>query len=184
MVLRVGAVRHKLPDDLVDESDALRGVEQAGRTALAEMRRLLAAMRDDGDALELLPQPGLDSVGSLVSDVERAGLPVTLHVEGEPAPLPRAIDLSAYRIVQEALTNALKHAQARHADVTLRYAPGELGIEVRDDGTGGGSGNGAGFGLVGIRERVKIYGGTMTAGAAPEGGFVVDARLPLGGEGR
>jgi signal transduction histidine kinase len=184
MVLQVGAVRHKLPDDLADESDALRGVEQAGRTALAEMRRLLAAMRDDGDALELLPQPGLDGVGSLVSDVERAGLPVTLHVEGEAAPLPRAIDLSAYRIVQEALTNALKHAQARRADVTLRYAPGELGIEVRDDGTGGGSSNGAGFGLVGIRERVKIYGGTMTAGAAPEGGFVVDARLPLGGDAR
>ena len=184
MVLQVGAVRHKLPDDLADESDALRGVEQAGRTALAEMRRLLAAMRDDGDALELLPQPGLDSVGTLVSDVERAGLPVTLHVEGEAAPLPRAIDLSAYRIVQEALTNALKHAQARHADVTLRYAPGELGIEVRDDGTGGAGGNGAGFGLVGIRERVKIYGGTMTAGAVPEGGFVVDARLPLGGEAR
>ncbi len=182
MVLQVGAVRHKLPDDLADESDALRGVEQAGRTALTEMRRLLAAMRDDGDDLELLPQPGLDSVGTLVCDVERAGLPVTLHVEGEATPLPRAIELSAYRIVQEALTNALKHAQARRADVTLRYTPGELGIEVRDDGTGGGSGNGTGFGLVGIRERVKIYGGTMTAGAAPEGGFVVDARFPLGGD--
>jgi signal transduction histidine kinase len=182
MVLQVGAVRHKLHDELADEAGALRGVEQAGRTALAEMRRLLAAMRDDGDDLELLPQPGLDNVLALVSDVERAGLPVTLHVEGEAAPLPRAIDLSAYRIVQEALTNALKHAQARRADVTLRYAPGELGIEVRDDGTGGGNSNGAGFGLVGIRERVKIYGGTMTAGAAPEGGFVLAARLPLGGD--
>jgi signal transduction histidine kinase len=181
MVLQVGAVRHKLPEQLADESDALRGVEGAGRTALAEMRRLLAAMRDDGDDLELGPQPGLDGVGSLVAEVERAGLPVALHVEGEAAPLPRAVELSAYRIVQEALTNALKHAQAHRADVTLRYEPGELRIEVRDDGTGGGSAsNGPGYGLVGVRERVKIYGGTMTAGAAPEGGFVLDARLPLG----
>jgi signal transduction histidine kinase len=185
MVLQVGAVRHKLPDELGDESDALRGVEGAGRTALAEMRRLLAAMRDDGDDLELVPQPGLDSVGTLVADVERAGLPVTLHVEGEAAPLPRAVELSAYRIVQEALTNALKHAHANRADVTLRYGPDELRIEIRDDGTGGGgASNGQGYGLVGVRERVKIYGGTMTAGTAPDGGFVLDARLPLRGDGR
>ncbi len=185
MVLQVGAVRHRLPGELADEADALRGVEQAGRTALAEMRRLLAAMRQDGDDLELTPQPGLDSVGSLVADVERAGLPVTLRVEGDAVPLPRAIDLSAYRIVQEALTNALKHARARHADVTLRYAPDELRIEVRDDGSGDSAqSNGPGYGLVGIRERVKIYGGEMTAGAAASGGFVLDARLPLGGDGR
>ena len=182
MVLQVGAVRHKLPEELADESDALRGVERAGRTALTEMRRLLAAMRDDDEALELGPQPGLGSVGTLVADVERAGLPVTLRVEGAEEPLPRAIELSAYRIVQEALTNALKHARAHHADVTLRYAPDELQIEVRDDGTGGGASNGPGYGLVGVGERVKIYGGTMTAGAAPEGGFLVDARLPLRGD--
>jgi signal transduction histidine kinase len=185
MVLQVGAVRHKLPEELADESDALRGVEGAGRTALAEMRRLLAAMRDDGDDLELGPQPGLDSVGSLVAEVERAGLPVALHVEGETAALPRAVELSAYRIVQEALTNALKHAHASRADVTLRYGPDELRIEVRDDGSGGGAtSNGPGYGLVGVRERVKIYGGTMTAGTAPGGGFVLDARLPLRGDGR
>ena len=185
MVLQVGAVRHKLPEELADESDALRGVEGAGRTALAEMRRLLAAMRDDGDDLELGPQPGLDSVGSLVAEVERAGLPVALHVEGETAALPRAVELSAYRIVQEALTNALKHAHASRADVTLRYGPDELRIEVRDDGSGGGAtSNGPGYGLVGVRERVKIYGGTMTAGTAPDGGFVLDARLPLRGDGR
>ena len=184
MVLQVGAVRHKLPDELADESGALRGVEQAGRTALAEMRRLLSAMRRDGDDLELAPQPGLDGVDALVTEVGRAGLPVTLHVEGEAAPLPRAIDLSAYRIVQEGLTNALKHARAHRADVTLRYAPDELQIEVRDDGTGGGASNGPGYGLVGVGERVKIYGGTMTAGAAPDGGFVLGARLPLGGDRR
>jgi len=184
MVLQVGAVRHKLPDELADESGALRGVEQAGRTALAEMRRLLSAMRRDGDDLELAPQPGLGGVGALVAEIGRAGLPVTLHVEGEAAPLPRAIDLSAYRIVQEGLTNALKHARAHRADVPLRYAPDELQIEVRDDGTGGGASNGPGYGLVGVGERVKIYGGTMTAGAAPDGGFVLGARLPLGGDRR
>ena len=184
MVLQVGAVRHKLPDELADESGALRGVEHAGRTALAEMRRLLSAMRRDGDDLELAPQPGLGGVGALVAEIGRAGLPVTLHVEGEAAPLPRAIDLSAYRIVQEGLTNALKHARAHRADVTLRYAPDELQIEVRDDGTGGGASNGPGYGLVGVGERVKIYGGTMTAGAAPDGGFVLEARLPLGGDRR
>jgi signal transduction histidine kinase len=180
MVLQVGAVRHKLPGELTDESDALRGVEQAGRTALTEMRRLLAAMRREGEDLELGPQPGLDGVGPLAADVERAGLPVTLRVEGEAVPLPRAIDLSAFRIVQEGLTNALKHARAQRADVTLRYAADELEIEVRDDGVGA-TGNGTGYGLVGVRERVKIYGGEMTAGTGAGGGFVLTARLPLGG---
>ena len=182
-MLQVGAVRHKLPDDLADDRDALRGVERAGRTALAEMRRLLAAMREEGDEAELTPQPGLDDLRTLVAHVGRAGLPVDVHVEGDAVPLPRAIDLSAYRIVQEGLTNALKYAHASRADVTLRYAPDELAIEVRDDGEGAGAagGNGPGYGLVGIRERVKIYGGEMTAGAAPQGGFVLDARLPLGG---
>jgi signal transduction histidine kinase len=181
MVLQVGAVRHKLPDTLEEDRDALRGVEQAGRTALAEMRRLLGAMRDAGEALELAPQPGLDGLDSLVEEVGRAGLPVRLHVDGECFPLPRAIDLSAYRIVQEGLTNALRHARADHADVTVRYGSDELQIEVRDDGEGGSTSDGLGHGLVGIRERVKIYGGEMTAGPATEGGFVLRARLPVGG---
>jgi signal transduction histidine kinase len=182
MVLQVGAVRHNLPESLADDADALRGVEKTGRTALAEMRRLLGAMRRDGDDLELTPQPGLDGLDSLLEEVGRAGLPVRLHVDGEPAPLPRAIDLSAYRIVQEGLTNALKHARASHADVTLRYAPDELQIEVRDDGEGGGGSDGPGYGLVGVRERVKIYGGEMTAGTATEGGFILRASLPLSGD--
>ena len=184
MVLQVGAVRHKLPDELEEDADALRGVERTGRTALAEMRRLLAAMRHDGDDVELGPQPGLDRLDSLLDDFGRAGLPIELHVEGDRFPLPRAIDLSAYRIVQEGLTNALKHARATRADVTLRYAWDELRIEVRDDGEGGGSAatNGSGHGLVGIGERVKIYGGEMSAGAAPGGGFLLSARLPIGGE--
>ncbi len=182
MVLQVGAVRHRLPDALGEDRDALIGVEQAGRTALAEMRRLVGAMRHDGDGLELAPQPGLDGLDALVEEVGRSGLPVRLHVDGEPFPLPRAIDLSAYRIVQEGLTNALKHARARHADVTVRYGAESVQLEVRDDGKGGGTSDGLGHGLVGIRERVKIFGGEMTAGTAPAGGFVVSARLPLEGD--
>jgi signal transduction histidine kinase len=179
MVLQVGAVRHKLPQTLGEDRDALGRVEQAGRTALAEMRRLLGAMRRDGDGVELGPQPGLDGLESLLQDVGRAGLPVRLHVEGESFPLPRAIDLSAYRIVQEALTNALKHARASSADVTFRYRPDEVEVEVVDDGAGGAVSDGLGHGLVGIRERVKIYGGQMSAGTAPQGGFALSARLPL-----
>ncbi len=184
MVLQVGAVRHKLPEVLAEDAEALRGVEQTGRTALAEMRRLLGAMRRDGDDLELAPHPGLDSLDSLVEEVGRAGLPVRLHVEGEPVQLPQAIDLSAYRIVQEGLTNALKHARASQADVTLGYEPDHLEIEVRDNGAGGATSDGLGHGLVGIGERVKIYGGEMSAGTATAGGFVLSTRLPLGGDRR
>jgi len=179
MVLQVGAVRHKLPDALAEERDALSGVERVGRAALAEMRRLLAVMRRDGDRAELTPQPGLDGLDSLVTDIGRAGLPVELHVEGEPFPLPRGIDLSAYRIAQEALTNALKHAHASHADVTICYAPEEVQIQVRDNGRGAVTSNGHGHGLIGIRERVKLYGGDMTAGTADGGGFILSTRLPL-----
>ena len=179
MVLQIGAVRHKLPRDLEEDRDALGRVEQAGRTALTEMRRLLGAMRSQGDGVELGPQPGLDALDSLVEDVSRAGLPVRLHVDGERLPLPRAIDLSAYRIVQEGLTNALKHAHASHAEVTVRYGPDELDLEVADDGKRPATTNGHGHGLVGIRERVNIYGGEMSAGAAPAGGFVLSARLPV-----
>ena len=182
MVLQVGAVRHRLPAALAEDRDALRGVERAGRTALVEMRRLLAAMRRDGEEAEFSPQPGLDGLDSLLDEVGRAGLPVALHLEGEPFPLPRGIDLSAYRIVQEGLTNALKHARASDANVTVRYRPDELEIEVRDNGDGTVSSDGLGHGLVGIRERVKIYGGEMSAQAVPEGGFVLSTRLPVAEE--
>ena len=180
MVLQVGAVRHKLPEALGEDRDALKGVERAGRTALTEMRRLLAAMRRDGDEAELVPQPGLDSLESLLDEIGRAGLPVELHVDGKPFPLPRGVDLSAYRIVQEGLTNALKHAHASDADVTVRYRPDELEIEVRDNGDGNATSDGLGHGLIGVRERVKIYGGKMSAGATLDGGFVLNTRLPLG----
>jgi signal transduction histidine kinase len=183
MVLQVGAVRHRLPAELAEDKDALTDVEQAGRAALAEMRRLLGAMHDGEDA-ELAPQPGLDSLDALVERVGRAGLPVRLQVEGDAVPLPRAVDLSAYRIVQEGLTNSLKHANASRADVTVRYGSHDVELEVRDDGVGTTKTDGLGHGLVGVRERVKIYGGEMNAGTAPDGGFVLSARLPVGGTGR
>jgi signal transduction histidine kinase len=108
---------------------------------------------------------------------------VELHVDGDPVPLPRGIDLSAYRIVQEGLTNALKHANASDAEVTFRYRPDELLIEVRDNGLGSSTTDGLGHGLVGVRERVKIYGGEMSAGSANGGGFVLSTSLPLDGDG-
>jgi signal transduction histidine kinase len=184
MVLQIGAIRHKLPQTQGDDKDTLTGIERTGRAALAEMRRLLGAMRHDGQEIEWTPQPGLDGLDSLFEEVGRAGLPVRLHLDGDRFPLPRAIDLSAYRIIQEGLTNALKHAQASHADVTVRYGSDELELEVRDDGRGAATTNGLGHGLVGIRERVKIYGGEMTTSTSAGGGFVLSTRLPLSREGR
>jgi signal transduction histidine kinase len=182
MVLQVGAVRHRMPETATEDRETLENVEQAGRSALAEMRRLLNAMRVEGDELELLPHPGLDDLGALADDVRAAGLAVNLEVHGDPIRLPPALDLSAYRILQEGLTNALKHAHASKADVEVHYDPGALRLCIHDDGPGGPTGNGGlGHGLVGIRERVKIYGGDMTAGASPGGGFLLQARLPMEG---
>jgi signal transduction histidine kinase len=183
MVLQVGAVRHRLPTDS-QEGEALRNVERAGRAALTEMRRLLGALRVSDDQVELAPKPGLGDLETLVRDVRAAGLDVRLHVQGEPLDLPRSLDLSAYRIVQEGLTNSLKHARADHADVTVDYEPGELRLEVRDDGRGGAPNDGLGHGLIGIGERVKAYGGAMSAFVATGGGFVLRASLPLEREGQ
>ncbi|HET7367103.1 MAG TPA: sensor histidine kinase, partial [Gaiella sp.] len=179
MVLRTGAVRHGLPAERADDREALGDVERVGRTALAEMRRLLGAMRNGTDEVELTPQPGLGNLAPLLDEVRGAGLAVTLHVEGDAVTLPPAIDLSAYRIVQEGLTNALKHAHASSADVVLRYAPEELRIEVRDDGRGAAPPDGLGHGLVGVRERVTLFGGEMSAGPADGAGFLLSTRLPL-----
>ena len=147
------------------------------------MRRLLGAMRQD-DQLALSPQPSLDNVDALVEDVVRTGLPVHVCVEGDPVTLPRAIDLSAYRIIQEALTNVLKHAQASKAEVTIRYDSAAVEVEVRDDGAGSAGADGVGHGLLGIRERVKLHGGEMTTENLAEGGFILRTRLPLRSERR
>jgi len=181
MVLQVGAVRHRLPAALSEDREMLQGVERAGRGALAEMRHLLDAMREDGERAELGPQPGLDRLDALLQDVGRAGLPVRLHVDGDPLELPRGIDISAYRIIQEGLTNALKHAHATQAEVALNYAPDQLGIAVRDNGYGAAKSHGRGHGLIGIHERVKLYNGEMTTTTNSGNGFILSARLPLNG---
>jgi signal transduction histidine kinase len=181
MVLHVGAVRHRLPDQLAEEAEALEGVEQTGRGALGEMRRLLGVLRRDDEPGELAPQPGLARLEPLLQDVRGAGLDVDLEVDGEPFPLPQALDVSAYRIVQEGLTNTLKHAHASQARVVIGYGSHEVRIDIRDDGNGAPSGDGLGHGLIGIRERVKIYGGEMSAAPASDGGFLLSTRLPLTG---
>ena len=179
MVLQIGAVRHKLRGTRGEDREVLMGVEQTGRAALAEMRRLLAVTRRDSDDVELTPQPGLDALDSLVKRIERTGLPVRVRIDGDPFPLPRGIDLSAYRIVQEGLTNTVKHAAASHVEVTVHYAPDELRIDICDDGQGAGSSDGLGHGLIGVRERVNLYGGEMSAGTVNGRGFVLSTRLPV-----
>jgi signal transduction histidine kinase len=157
--------------------EALRAIEASGRSALAEVRRLLGVVRDDG--AEYAPQAGLDRLDELVAQVRAAGLAVGVSVEGAPRPLPTGVDLSAYRVVQEALTNTLKHANANRADVSLRYRGDELDVEVRDDGAGNGNGDGRGRGLIGMRERVTAFGGSLETGPANTGGYAVKARFPL-----
>jgi len=184
MVLHTGAVRHRLRDVSADDAEALRSVEQTGRTALAEMRRMVGAMRQPDEAAELAPAPGLAQLDGLLDQVRGAGLAVVLHVDGEPFPLPEGIDLSAYRIVQEGLTNTLKHTGAGQVDVRIRYAPSELRIDVHDDGPGSNGGDGLGHGLAGVRERVAMFGGEVEAVNAEGGGFLLRTRLPLAGAGR
>lgn len=179
----VMVVQAAAADDVFDARperarEALRAIEATGRSALTELRRLLGFI--DGDGTDYAPQPGLDRLDELVAQLRSAGLSVAVRVEGAPRPLPAGVDLSAYRVVQEALTNTLKHARATRADVALHYGEDELGVEIRDDGAGTGNGGGGGRGLVGMRERVAMFGGSLAVGPAPAGGFVVAARFPLG----
>jgi signal transduction histidine kinase len=158
-----------------------RAIESSGRDALVELRRLLGILRSEDEQLAIGPQPGLDSLQSLVEQMHTAGLPVQLRIEGEPVQLPAGIDLSAYRIVQEALTNVVKHAGDAAAEVVVRYGPRALELAIVDDGHGRAtSRNGAGHGLIGMRERVALYSGTIEAGTQDGGGYAVRARLPFG----
>jgi signal transduction histidine kinase len=159
--------------------DVLETIEQIGRSALTEMRRLVGMLRTEGDE-PLAPQPGLDDVPRLVTQVREAGLPVELEIEGERRELPLGIELSAYRIVQEALTNALKHAGNAQARVRISYGADSLELEIVDDGAGpAAEASGAGHGLVGMRERVALYGGRLDARRRESGGFAVRALLPI-----
>jgi len=180
MVVQAGAERRAIGDERPQTTDVLATIEDTGRAAMAEMRRLLGMLRRSDDELALAPQPSLRHLDHLAAHVRGAGMPVDLRIEGEPCPMPPGIDLSAYRIVQEALTNALKHAGPARARVTVRYGASELEIEVTDDGAGGPQGAPAGaHGLVGMRERVSLFGGDLATGTRDNGGYAVRARLPL-----
>jgi signal transduction histidine kinase len=184
MVIQADAARHELEPGEVVADAALAEIERTGRESLREMRRLLDLLQADGataGGAGLMPQPGLAEIEGLARSVRQAGLPVEVRVEGEPRPLPPGIDLTAYRIVQEALTNALRHAGPARASVVIGYEERGLSLHIEDDGRGGGAANGAvegGNGLVGMRERVRLYGGTLSAGPGPRG-FVVAAMLPF-----
>jgi signal transduction histidine kinase len=143
------------------------------------MRTLLSVLRADDGPAGLKPQPGLADLEQLVSGVRDAGLTVTLRIEGEPRPLPAALDLSAYRIVQEALTNTVKHAGPARAEVTVRYEDGLVTLEIADTGHGPDRDRGTGHGLVGMRERAAMFGGELETARGGDGGFTVRARLPL-----
>ena len=168
-----------------EAAKALGAIEATSRGALTELRRLLGVLRQENEAqASLTPVPGLANLDSLLSEVGKAGLAVRLRVEGTPSPLPAGVDLSAYRIVQEALTNVVKHAGPAHAQVTIGYRPQEVTVEVTDTGGGAvtpaGDGRvGTGHGLIGMRERVAAFGGDLEVGPRSGGGFRVAARLPL-----
>jgi len=177
MTVQAAAARDVFDSDPARAREALGSIEATGRAALTELRRLLSSVREGGRP-ELAPQPGLGSLEELAAQVRRAGLAVQVNVEGERPELPAALDLSAYRIVQEALTNTLKHADAQHAWVDVRYGPEQVDVTVRDDGVGAtANGAGSGRGLVGMRERVELFDGRLEAGPQGGGGYAVSARL-------
>jgi signal transduction histidine kinase len=180
MLLQARGGRRMLATDPEQTRRALDAIDHAGAQALAEMRRLLGVLRETEEELALAPRPSLARIDELVARLTGTGLPVDVTVEGEPFELPPGIDVSAYRIVQEALTNALKHAGPARAHVIVRYSPEELELEVLDDGAGSGNGGGSGHGLAGLRERVAVYGGQLESGRRAEGGYALRARLPLG----
>jgi signal transduction histidine kinase len=169
------------------DAGTLEKIERSGRQALVEMRRLLGVLRQPGDQPEpasLAPQPGIAALGALAEGVRAAGVPVRLVVHGDPAALPAAADISAYRIVQEALTNVLKHAGPASADVVVSCRPDDVVIEVTDDGVGQPADDQRprGHGLIGMRERVALFGGELNTGTTPSGGYSVRATLPLGAD--
>ncbi len=177
IVLQARGARHSLDDDPDDARHAINAIERTASQALAEMRRLLAILRAD-DPATLAPQPSLLHVETLAGEVRSAGLPVKVSIDGEPRELSPGLDASAYRILQEALTNVLKHAGTARAVVTIRYGADALELEVADDGAGFTNGSG-GHGLVGMRERAAVFGGTVETGPRHGGGFSVRASLPL-----
>ncbi|MCS7475782.1 sensor histidine kinase [Umezawaea endophytica] len=180
MVIQAQGGAAALDNRPADTRSALDAIVRTGRESLADMRRVLAAVGAVDDTWH--PQPGLAQLTALAAQVRKAGTPVDLRVDGTTVPLPSTVDLSAYRIVQEALTNTMKHAgKGAKAEVVLSYGKAEVGIRVSDDGRGAADRTGGGNGLRGMRERVRLLGGSLVAGPGPAGGFVVRAALPIQG---
>lgn len=183
MTVQAAAARRVISKDPDQASEALTAIESAGHDALAEMRRLLGLLRHEDGEGDLLPQPGLGRLSGLMEQMEESGLPTSLVIEGDATVLPAGIDLSAYRIIQESLTNSLKHGGPHtKAAVRVVYEPDQIFVEVEDDGRGSaadpGTNGGAGHGLVGMRERIAMLDGSLTAGPRPGGGFMVRATIP------
>ncbi|WP_433242903.1 sensor histidine kinase [Streptosporangium sp. CA-135522] len=184
MVMQAGAARLMLRPDQATEREALNVVEETGREAVEELHRILDLLHTGPERDGLAPQPSLARLDDLVEQMRAAGLDVRLSVEGEPTPLPVGLDLSAYRIVQEALANTLRHAGPTVAGVTVSYLPRALGLEILDEGPRAGrtgQAGGAGHGQVGMRERVALFHGRLSAGPLPGGGYGVRVTLPLAG---
>ena len=178
MVVQAGAERRAVEQGTATRA-VLETIEETGRSALTEMRRLLGVLRS-GSEDSLAPQPGLRDVPQLVEQLRSAGLAIDYRVDGDPRSLPVGLELSAYRIVQEALTNSLKHAGGARTTVHIRYGHDQLGLDVSDaGGVGGAAPAVGGHGLAGMRERVALYGGRLDAGRMPDGGFAVNVLLPI-----
>jgi signal transduction histidine kinase len=182
IAIQAGAARAVQATRPEAAAQALGLIETTARDTLIELNRLLGVLRaSNGAAPDRRPQPGIGQLAGLVEELRAAGLEVDARVEGEARPLPPAVDLSAYRIVQEATTNVLKHARARRVDIRVHYAETMLALDIRDDGADNGAdpASSSGHGLIGMRERVALFGGELRAGRNPAGGFSVHARLPL-----
>jgi signal transduction histidine kinase len=182
MAIQAGAARAVQASKPEAAAQALGLIETTARETLIELNRLLGVLRGgNGATPDRSPQPGIGQLAGLVEELRAAGLEVDARVEGKPEPLPPALDLSAYRILQEATTNVLKHARARRVDIRVRYSEAMLALDVRDDGAGDGGdpASSSGHGLIGMRERVALFGGALRAGRDPAGGFSVHARLPI-----
>jgi len=182
MVVQAGAARKVMETSPVEAREALLAVEAGGRAAMAELRHVMGLLTMDDATTrspELAPQPGLDQVPVLVDRVRATGAPVEIVVSGDAVPLPDGVDLVAYRVVQEALTNAVKHAVGARVCVDIRYTPSAITIDVSDTGGASAGVVGAGRGLVGMRERLAVYGGTIHAGPRPTGGYRVSATIPV-----
>lgn len=178
VILQARGARRTMQTDPGSALDALDTIEATGSEALAEMRELVGVLREDGEELALSPPPSLRHIETLVARVRDAGLPVNLSIEGTPVDLPAGLDASAYRIVQEALTNALAHAGPATATVLIRYGVESIDLEIGDSGVGPGTFGPDGHGLVGMRQRVSLYEGRLETMPRPGGGFVVRATLP------